>query len=96
MRNATNPNQWFLIDWEDAAIPPTTAALNLRPETHAPQVFKDGHGAEVDIWSVGNLITTANVPDLPESLHSLGRRMVEGLVLSAGQGLAELMTDVVS
>ena len=90
MRNITNPDKWFLIDWEDAAFAPTKAAPSLRPETHAPQVFQDGHGAEVDIWAVGKLIVTAEVPDLPESLFSLGLRMVKGSIVSAEQGLEEL------
>ncbi|KAF8325636.1 uncharacterized protein EI90DRAFT_3072322 [Cantharellus anzutake] len=90
MQNLTNSKQWFLIDWEDAAIPPTKAALNLDSETHAPQVFKDGHGAEVDLWGVGNLITEAPVCELPQSLHSFGWNLVKGSILSAEQGLREL------
>ncbi|KAF8317535.1 uncharacterized protein EI90DRAFT_3085067 [Cantharellus anzutake] len=90
MKSLTDPKQWFLIDWEDAAIPPTKAAPNLDSETHAPQVFKDGHGAEVDLWGVGNLITRAGVPGLPENLRSLGWKFVEGSVLSAEQGLREI------
>ncbi|KAF8324425.1 uncharacterized protein EI90DRAFT_3075323 [Cantharellus anzutake] len=90
MRSITNPNQWFLIDWEDAAVPPTKAAPNLDSGTHAPQVFEDGHGTEVDLWGVGNLITRAGVPGLPENLCSLGRKMVKGSILSAEQGLREL------
>ncbi|KAF8330078.1 uncharacterized protein EI90DRAFT_3061505 [Cantharellus anzutake] len=90
MRSLTNSKQWFLIDWEDAAIPPTKAAPNLDSGTHAPQVFEDGHGAEVDLWSVGILITRAGVSGLPENLRSLGRKMVEGSVLSAEQALGEI------
>jgi hypothetical protein len=59
MRSITDQKKWFLMDWEDAAIAPTKAAPELRPEIHAPQVFQDGHGAEVDIWGVGKLISTA-------------------------------------
>ena len=90
MQSIADPNKWFLIDWEDAAIAPTKAAPNLRREIHAPQVFEDGHGAEVDIWGVGKLIATAGVPDLSENLLSLGQRMVDGSVVSAEQGLTEL------
>ena len=81
---------WHLIDWEDASEAPTKAAPDLDPDIHATQVFKDGHGAEVDIWGVGRLITTANIHDIPENLMSLGRRMVEGAISSAEQGLKEL------
>ncbi|KAF8330307.1 uncharacterized protein EI90DRAFT_3154937 [Cantharellus anzutake] len=90
MQSLTNSKQWFLIDWEDAAIPPTKAALNLDSETHAPQVFEDGHGAEVDLWGVGNLITEAPVHELPQSLCSFGWNLVKGSILSAEQGLREL------
>ncbi|KAF8334873.1 uncharacterized protein EI90DRAFT_3048672 [Cantharellus anzutake] len=93
IRNITNHKQWFLIDWEDAAIPPTRAVLHLRPDTHAPQAFKDDHGAEVDIWGVGRLIAAADdMFGVPENLRSLGQRMVEGSVLSAEQGLKELQS----
>ena len=90
IQSITDQTKWFLIDWEDAAIAPTTAAPNLRPGTHAPQVFNDGHGAEVDIWGVGKLIATAAVRGLPENLLLLGRKMVNGLILSAEQGLEEM------
>ena len=90
LRGIVNGNRWFLIDWEDASTVPTKAAPNLRSGTHAPQVFKDGHGAEVDIWAVGKLIRTTQIFELPEDLLSLGRRMVEGSVSSAEQGLKDL------
>jgi hypothetical protein len=90
MQSITDPKKWFLIDWEDAAIAPTEAAPKLCPETHSPRVLQNGHGAEVDIWGVGKLIATANVSDLSENLRSLGRRMVDGSVVSAEQGLTEL------
>ena len=45
---------------------------------HSPHVFKDGHGAKVDIWGVGKLITNSNVAHLPENLCSLGDKMIKG------------------
>jgi hypothetical protein len=90
MRQSADPTEWFLIDWEDAAVAPTKAAPNLRSETHAPQVFEDGHGAEVDIWGVGNLVMTAQIYGLPQSLLDFGERMVEGDIVTAEQGLEEL------
>ena len=81
----------FLIDWEDAAEAPTKAVPDLRRRRiHAPRVFKDGHGAEVDIWGVGKFVSASGIRNLPESLRSFGRRMVEGSILSAERGLAEL------
>lgn len=90
MQNIADPKKWFLIDWEDAAITPTRAALNLNTKTHAPQVIEDGHGAEVDIWGVGKLITSAHISDLPENLIFLGEKMIDGFIVSAEQGLAEI------
>jgi hypothetical protein len=90
MRSVTDSKKWFLIDWEDAAIAPTKAAPELRPGIHAPQVFQDGHGAEVDIWGVGKLISTANMHNLPANLLSLGREMVRGSIVSAELALRDL------
>ncbi|CAI2185039.1 13028_t:CDS:2 [Funneliformis geosporum] len=53
-------SKWILIDWDDADGPPTRPVSHLGKENHAPEVFKEGHGGEVDIWSVGKLITDAN------------------------------------
>lgn len=94
MQSITDRKQWFLIDWEDAAIVPTKAAFHFRRETHAPSVFQDGHGPEVDIWSVGMLIVRAEVT-LPTPLLDLGRRMVGGFIKSAVQGLLELESVVI-
>lgn len=91
MQDIVEPRKWFLIDWEDAGVAPTKAALNLHPETHASQVFKDGHGVEVDIWSVRKLILGVGSRfDLPENFISLGQRMVHGSIVTAKQGLQEL------
>ena len=35
---------------------PTRAAPHLGHATHAPEVFKEDHKGEVDIWSVGKLV----------------------------------------
>jgi len=90
MQKVDDPTKWFLIDWEDATVAPTKAAKTLRSDTHAPQVFKDGHGAEVDIWGVGQLIMTAPISGLPQSLLDLGNMMVNGEIVTAERGLKEL------
>jgi hypothetical protein len=59
IRDAHNPEKWFLIDWDDAAAAPTRGVTHLRPDTHSPRVFLDHHGAEVDLWGVGKLIVEA-------------------------------------
>ena len=50
-------HQWFVIDWEDASAAPTQAQSHFDHKNHSPKVFSDGHGAEVDIWGVGTLIS---------------------------------------
>jgi hypothetical protein len=57
--NGNKPSKWFLIDFDDAVSPPTFAAMHLAKETHAPEVFHDDHGGEVDVWGVGHLIDYA-------------------------------------
>ncbi|KAJ3334437.1 hypothetical protein HDU93_007938, partial [Gonapodya sp. JEL0774] len=52
-------SEWFLIDWDDAAFGPKTMAADpntLGSSNHAPEVFQNNHGGEVDIWGVGMLI----------------------------------------
>ena len=92
IRNASNSSKWFLIDWDDASTPPTMAAIHLNPRTHSPAVFKDNHGAEVDIWAVGKLLMDAGifVSDIPSAMITVGERMVEGGIINAAQGLTEL------
>jgi hypothetical protein len=52
IRRLDNPQEWFLVDWEEAAGLPTKAPLHFSKEDHSPRIFSDGHGAEVDIWGV--------------------------------------------
>ncbi|TFK23108.1 hypothetical protein FA15DRAFT_705765 [Coprinopsis marcescibilis] len=83
IRRVDNPSLWFLIDWEDASGPETAARPDFATETHSPDVFHDGHGAEVDIWGVGLLIENCAAPvSLPVaaalSLASLGLGYVLG------------------
>lgn len=61
----------MLIDWDDAATPPTRAAEHLKKETHAPEVFKNGHEGEVDVWGVGRLILDAKI-EISPGLEQLG------------------------
>jgi len=56
VKRADDPTKWFLIDWDEAASPPTIAATHLDQCCHAPAVFLDDHGPEVDVWAVGMLL----------------------------------------
>ena len=56
---------------------------------HSRNVYKDNHGADVDIWAVGRLIFTAQL-QVP-ALRDFGQMMMmEGHVLNAEQGLREI------
>lgn len=66
--------EWFIIDWEDASTVPTKAQSHFDHLTHSPRAFVDGHGAEVDIWGVGELILRCGL-HISEKLQKLGERM---------------------
>ena len=84
----TTSSSWFLIDFDDAATAPTRAAMHLDIRSHHPNIFRDGHGAEVDIWGVGKLILDSGVT-LSDELASLGRDMVKAQ-MSAEDALTSL------
>jgi hypothetical protein len=56
VKSAHDQRKWILIDWDDAATPPTLVAKHLDKHCHAPAVFKDDHGPEVDLKAIGMLI----------------------------------------
>ena len=88
MQSSGDSSKWFLIDWEDASFAPTKGAPHMSQNEHSPNVYKDNHGADVDIWAVGRLIFTAQL-QVP-ALKDLGQMMMEGQVLNAEQGLREI------
>lgn len=74
MQSVPDKSEWFLIDWKDAAFSPTAAAHHLCRTNHCSAVYQNNHGAEVDIWGVGELVFSVSF-HLPESLKKLGRRL---------------------
>src|SRR5262249_17056344 len=76
IRRKDDSSKWFLIDWEDAQMPPTKALEHFVSDSHSPRVFQDGHGGEVDIWGVGHLIAESKI-DLSPKLHEIGAWMKE-------------------
>lgn len=90
MRRLDGQYQWFVIDWEDASPPPTQAQSHFNRETHSPKVFSDGHGAEVDIWGVGTLISQCGSLYISEELRSLGEWMQSATPPSAQEALNEV------
>ncbi|RUS15861.1 hypothetical protein BC937DRAFT_91879 [Endogone sp. FLAS-F59071] len=69
------PSRWFLIDWDDATSLPTKAAKHLDQSNHAPEVFQNNHGGEVDIWSVEQLMRETHILALSKDIKAAGRWM---------------------
>jgi len=89
VQNIQNRRQWILVNWEDADVTPTRAATHLDPINHAPSVQRDGHGAEVDLWAVGNLILGKGyLPGMTQELLALGDKMTK--VATAKEALEDL------
>jgi hypothetical protein len=91
IRSSDNED-WFLIDWEDASAPSTEAVMHMQRVSHAPSVFYNGHGAEVDIWAAGQLIrdAAAEIPGLSAGLRHLGELMKAGEIATAEGALNAL------
>jgi hypothetical protein len=90
IQSASTRERWFLIDWDDASTSPTHAAMHLDRNTHSLFVFQDGHGAEVDIWGVGQLVMKF-APDISATFRAVGQRMIAGEIKTAHQALDELV-----
>lgn len=90
VRRLDDPHELFLIDWEDAAAPPTKAQRHLAAENHSPCIFIDGHGAEVDLWGVGQLIIQSRAEGVPFELRALGKWMQDPAAPSAQEALDKI------
>jgi hypothetical protein len=90
MRSATDPGEWFLIDFDDASTVPTRAVQHMDRETHSPRVFLDGHRGEVDIWGVGKLITVSahEAPGVSAAMKALGDRLLSDEPPTAEESIA--------
>ena len=80
VKSAKDRGRWILIDWDDASSAPTQAAVHLDKHNHAPGVFLDGHGGEVDVWGVGLLIVerSRSFASFPLELRTAGKQMQSG------------------
>ena len=87
VRRLDSQHQWFVIDWEDASGVPTQAQPHFNHETHSSKVFSDGHGADVDIWGVGTLISQCGSLYISEELRRLGEWMRSAMPPSAREAL---------
>ena len=90
MRHLGDRRGWFLIDWEDAAVPPTTTPKHFSRNGHSPKIFSNGHGAEVDIWGVGELIVDCGALDISAELRNLGQQMQASTGFSAQYALENI------
>ncbi|CAI5709419.1 unnamed protein product [Peronospora farinosa] len=70
-------DKWFLIDFDDAALSPASKVNHLRAETHAPEVLLSSHTVKVDIWSVGYLLRTSNIRNLPAKLITMKEKCLQ-------------------
>jgi len=91
IRSAENPRVWIIIDWEDAARPPTTGQQHFNMSHHSPRILEDNHGAEVDIWAVGHLITSSTAADLSSKFKALGDRICREAHELTAQDVLELV-----
>ncbi|KDQ08176.1 hypothetical protein BOTBODRAFT_180084 [Botryobasidium botryosum FD-172 SS1] len=89
IQQADHPLEWLLVDFDDATCPSTIPAANSDSECYAPPRFRDVHGAEVDIWAAGKLITDAFewIPGTSLELRDLGLRLQRQEVHSAKDAL---------
>ncbi|KAE8996827.1 hypothetical protein PF005_g17273 [Phytophthora fragariae] len=66
-----NEDKWFLIDFDEGGVSPAAAEVNhLKAESHAPEI-SSSHTIKVDIWSVGLLLKTSCIHDLPPELEKM-------------------------
>jgi len=77
VQRADDPSRWFLIDWDDAAVPTTSAAMHLNQNYHSSSVFRDGHAGEVDVWAVGKVMSKASrrLLGFPSNIVAVGEKM---------------------
>lgn len=70
--------KYFLVDFDDAAFIGSNgvcSALDIRrlsPEKHCPKTYTE-HGHEVDIWSIGRILTLFRVTSGGNGLVTLGK-----------------------
>ena len=71
-------DKWFLIAFDDGALTPAAKVKHLKAESHAPEILSCSfHTVKVDIWSVGYLIETSNILDLPAKLETISAECLQ-------------------
>ncbi|KAE9027990.1 hypothetical protein PF011_g1772 [Phytophthora fragariae] len=78
LKYAGEGDKWFLIDFDDGALSSATTIYHLNPESHAPEILlSSSHTDKVDIWSVGFLLKTSIIPDLPAELEAIKAKCLQ-------------------
>jgi hypothetical protein len=44
---------------DEATVAPTEAQTHINKANNSPHIFSDGHGVEVDLWGIGELINAS-------------------------------------
>ena len=70
---------------EDGSGCPTKCKPCFSLSDHSPRIREDNHGAKVDIWAIGHLITTSKVADLSEDFKNFGESIREQLNILTAQ-----------
>ena len=55
----------------------TLAQPSFSKDTHSPDILRDGHGREVDIWAIGYLIQTSEAARQSVEMMRLGAHICE-------------------
>jgi hypothetical protein len=58
------------------------------------RLLEDGHGAEVDIWGVGHMITTSTAIDVSPEFKALGEHICENACTLTAAEVLKLVTPV--
>lgn len=70
---------------------PTKGQPHFSMSDHPLCIREDNHGAEVDIWGIGHLITTSTAADISEEFKNLGKYICEQSGILTAQSVLALM-----
>jgi len=68
---------YFLIDFEFAQFAPQKALNQLKENEHAPEILRGRHDEKADLWSIGYLVFSSNIRNIPSDLINLALKLCE-------------------
>jgi hypothetical protein len=75
MRNDGESGEWFVSGFDEAAGAPALGKFvkgdTVERGRHAPEMERGLHGVKVDVWSIGYLIMTCGLVNVPKMLREL-------------------------